>query len=161
ILLHDAASGRTLTRLAVGKTEEVAFRPDGELLALTPEGLTRWPCQEGDDGVRRFGPAGPAAAPRAGGEFNHFSLDGAGGRCARIAADRRSILLYDLGGNAGPAVLPFPDIGTLDVSPDGRLLAANAWAGPRTRLYDIAEGRWLEQELEGSGHPRFSPDGRL
>jgi WD40 repeat protein len=137
--LWDARTGKQLARLRLGPTPAVLFHPSGDLVTSSRTfGLSRWPLRPGAEGGRlRLGP--PAAVPTpAGAHADTACMDAAGERLA-LATPQQQAVVVDLKGGAEPLVLTgHPRLRYIDLSPDGRWLAASTFKGADVKVWDLA-----------------------
>jgi RNA polymerase sigma factor (sigma-70 family) len=164
--LPDGALARlgTTRFLAGNLIQEIAYSPDGAILASTDGDLQLWDAATGrlrlaialseNDGMRMqemaFAPEGRSMAV---GTLN-------GGIIEYDTADGRTIRRYEMKsqihtGNAQPRCLVF--------SSDGAMLAAGFWDAPLT-VWDASSGRLIRSfgaESNEVLHLAFTPDGKV
>jgi WD40 repeat protein len=156
----DLASGKERLRTPVSgrAAREVAFSPDGKLLAThdlealgvllrdpnTGKQVRRLEGVGVDVGQLTFCPAGKLLAAAGPGAVNVWE----------VATGAK---LYHLSG-------PTEAITRIGFAPDGKVLATATAAEPAIRFWDAQTGRLLRTWDAPKGipqHPRFSPDGKL
>ncbi|HEX8709177.1 MAG TPA: WD40 repeat domain-containing protein [Pyrinomonadaceae bacterium] len=152
--LIDPASGGSLLHEAAGDSpREIAFSPNGRVLAVL--GFYSGHVKLWDVGSGKLIASSRELAPGEAVRSICFSADG---RLMAWGGFRKQIKIYDL--EAGKVVRIFRGDGrikSVSFSPDGRLLAASD--DSNTHVWETASGR-LQQKLAKSAQAVFSPDGR-
>jgi len=159
IVTWDTTSWEIARIIRAGLVLDLAFSPDGKLLATTPDryAVRIWQMKDG----RRIHNLNTSF----GGAVNSLAFSPDSKTLATGHYDG-SIRLWDVG--KGSLIAEFEADGVVEslaFSPDGTLLASGeSYFDNKVRLWDVSSGQIL-RTLEG--HPRgvnalaFSPDGRL
>ncbi len=152
----DRRTGRSITLDAKNDQPQMAFSPDGRLLATGGYGTKArlWRVADGEL-LREFD-----ADPTEGGLTPVFSPDG-----ATLAVGNRNATttLFDVATGRMRARLPKEQSQGLQFSPDGRMLAV-AYVDGTIGLWDAADGRLIRQlktSAEELYRVEWSPDGRI
>jgi serine/threonine protein kinase/WD40 repeat protein/Tfp pilus assembly protein PilF len=143
----------------------VLFEPSGNILALGPTGLWRWPIPKElrASGQMVMGP--PVRLPLPRGVCLDQSRDGR----VIVTCSRAAGAEYASAGGwilrADHPSVPIPldagaDIGSIAVSPDGLWVVTATQAAGLAKVWDARDGRLVKQLHEWGAWPRFSPDGR-
>ena len=155
-----------LAQLPIGRCDEVAFLPGGDLLTYNPGwGLCRWPVRR-SPGARRLGPARAASPDRLAAHpwvpASWPPLWTAGGSASRVR-DQAALLLDPDRPRRRTWLVPHARVQAMAISPDGRWAATAGW-GPvpdskRVKLWDATAGRLLASLDVGDARVAMSPDG--
>jgi signal transduction histidine kinase len=141
------------TRLSTNEALSVFFHPDGRhLIASGRDGLQRWSYESapGGDGLRF---SAQEKLFTQGCEHAGVSRDGA----VLVFASAGSVYLL----GSTQSFQGWPGDHWVVVSPDGRWVAASAWAFPGVRLWETTTGTLAREfPTRGPGYVAFSPDGR-
>jgi serine/threonine protein kinase/WD40 repeat protein len=163
--LWDLASGSALGFVSAGKTNADLFEPSGTLLAVSDDGLRRWPISKGFDvtGTLSIGP--PKQLTSVTGGRIAQSRDGhvIVTSCRSVADAKPLAGIWILRGEYSKPVRidPGADISDIAISPDGRwIVAATHYVGS-AKVWDARDGRLVKQLANwGASCPCFSCDGR-
>lgn len=159
--LQGGSRREFLTGTGTDRVLDLAFSPDGDLLAVAPYG--RVEVWEAAAARRR---AVIAEGLRACHEARYLAFSPDGRTLAVGHAGRRGALLWDLASGQGRN-LEVPGVeycaGAVAFTPDGRTLAVLTGSRPAgVRLVDLSSGRVLgAPDFKGANNLAFSPDGRL
>jgi serine/threonine protein kinase/WD40 repeat protein len=165
--LWDLVNGSALGFIPIAwRNNNVLFEPSGSLLTLSATGLARWPINKGLDATGELSIGPPETLPLPNGSDIGQSRDGR----VIVTCDRRSSTQIPYAGGwilrADQPNKPIrldagADIASIAVSPDGRWVSTTTHAVGLAKIWDAREGRLVRQLSNwGSGHSRFSPDGR-
>jgi serine/threonine protein kinase/WD40 repeat protein/tetratricopeptide (TPR) repeat protein len=142
--------------LPIGLVRHVSFGNDGSLYTGTHH-LIRWPIRQTGSASWRIGPPEPWGNANRG--------------CVGVSSDGQVVATAFPTGleivdrrRPGRVVRTssLPDVRSIDVSPDGRLVAMGAFWGLGVKIVDSSTGRDVAflASTSGGHHVQFSPDGK-
>jgi WD40 repeat protein len=156
-LLLDAENGRELAVLPGTRSLVASSRGNGSLLIAEEAGAECWPVRF-KRGVYRIGPPERLVLPRYNGDRCGASADG---RIIAIPDYDRGVFVLDRmrGGRVQPMEAQ-NDVRFVDVSPDGRWVAASSHMVGDVSVSDARTGKRVQQLISDGGRAVFSPGGR-
>jgi WD40 repeat protein len=163
--LWDLASGSALGFVSAGNTNAVLFEPSGALLAVSDDGLRRWPISKGFAVTGKLSIGPPKQLTSVTGGRIARSRDGQVivTSCRSVADAKPLAGIWILRGEDSKPVRidPGADISDIAISPDGRwIVAATHYVGS-AKVWDARDGRLVKQLADwGASCPCFSSDGR-
>ena len=150
----DAPHVRALVR--IGKTEEIKFTSEGDLLTGGKHGILHWPIEARADGSTLVGP------PRSTGIEGAVYDVGPKGEVFVVCPG--GVEVYSLKSRRlGPRLLEHPGCLKVSASPDGRWVATYSWRKKGIRIWDLSASERPDEPVQcfdvGPATVAFSPDG--
>ena len=165
--LYEVVSGRELGRLEIGKTEYIAFLPDGQsLISSGPAGIHQWPLNVGGESPQSDINGAEIGPPRLifeTGPSGFFCCLNPDGTSIAVRKNGRVHIVSVAGDSPVRTLEFFPAAGhSFDFSHDGRWLVGSNWNGVDIPIWDLETGK-IHRVLGASGGASgvFSADGRF